>query len=527
MRITSLLTLVLSLPLIVPAAAQPARPHVMLRAGGLDGTLPEGAPGAVFRGIPFAQPPIGPLRWRAPLPVMPWRGSRDASSPGPVCAQNSAKGPTGDEDCLHLNIWTPEWPARPGRPVMLWLFGGANVVGSANNPVFDGAALARRGVVVVTANFRVGAMGFMAHPALSAESAHRSSGNYALLDQIMALRWIRSNIAKFGGDPRNVTVFGQSSGSYDLFLLMTSPLARGLFHKAIAQSGQFLSYDGPMAKARAEGIGASIAADLKAPPGPHALSYLRALPADQVVTAAAKWLPTQPGTDTGLLTAIDGWVLRESSARVFASGRQMPIPLILGNNAREIGWPVALDDLRKMIGGRYGELAPKALDAYGLGNGGQGRDDPLLGTPSAQWWTDIVQRCGAVMEAQWHAAAGRPTWQYQFERSIPGKEAAGSTHGAEVAFVFGNLDRVPEKPAFTASDRAASAQIQEYWTRFARTGNPNGGELPAWPRAGGGRYLAFTAEGAIAKANLQPGPCGVYREWTLRRLSSSSKRIAN
>jgi para-nitrobenzyl esterase len=400
---------------------------------------------------------------------------------------------------------------------MLWLFGGANVTGSGNNPVFDGAALARRGVVVVTANFRVGALGFMAHPALGAESPVAASGNYMLLDQLAALNWIRANIARFGGDPGNVTLFGQSSGSYDALLLMASPLSRGLFHKVIAQSGQFLAYGGPMPRARAEAIGQAVAADLGAGTGAEALSRLRALPAETVIAAALKWMPTQPGSDTGLLTSIDGHVLREDPARVFARGRQWRMPLIIGNNAREIGWEVKPEELRGMIARHYGALAPRALAAYGLDGGGTGRDDPLMGSPGAQWWTDVVQRCPATVETAWHAASKAPTYQYQFERAIPGKEAQGAYHGAEVAFVFGNLDRLSPPPPFTAEDRAASAAMQEYWVNFARAGNPNGAGLPLWPRAGQGNYLAFSQRGPLARRGLQAGPCTVYREWAERR----------
>lgn len=403
---------------------------------------------------------------------------------------------------------------------MLWLFGGANAVGSASNHLFDGGSLARRGVVVVTANYRVGVMGFMAHPALSAQSGHGSSGNYALLDQLLALRWIRENIERFGGDRGHVTLFGQSSGSYDLLLLMTSPLATGLFVNAIAESGQLLSFGGPMAKARAEEIGARIAAELGAPAGSEGLAHLRQLPADQVVRVAGKWMPTDLDSDTGLLTNIDGWVLVESPRRVFAEGREMGVPLIVGNNAREITARFSLEALRRRIGAKYGELAPEALRAYGLASGGGGHDDPLLGSPGAQWMTDIVQRCAANMEADWHAAAGRPTWQYQFERALPGHEAEGSAHGAEVAFVFGTLDQVAGS-SVTGSDHAASEALQEYWTRFAKTGNPNGGGLPEWPGAGGGSYLAFTQDGPRVAKNLQAEPCGVFREWVSAAAKSS------
>jgi len=518
----------LTLTMSQAAAAAAQRPRVVIAAGALQGTLAAGAPGAVFKGIPFARPPVGPLRWRAPLPAVPWRGVRDAAHFSPACMQGGRGGPTGSEDCLYLNVWTPEWPARSRHPVMLWLFGGANAVGSASDPTLDGASLARHGVVVVTANYRPGVMGFMAHPALSAESPHGSSGNYALLDQLLALRWIRENIGRFGGDPHHVTLFGQSSGAFDVMVLMTSPLARGLFVDAIAESGQLLSFGGPMPKARAERIGLHIAADLHAPPGAAALGYLRGLPAAAVGGAAAKWLPADIDSrehldsDNGLLTNVDGWVLPDSPARVFAAHREMPIPLIVGNNAREITPNVALDRLRSAIATRYGDLAPKALEAYGLANGGTGHPDPLRGGPGAQWMTDIVQRCAAILESDWHAAAGHPTWEYQFERTLPGKEAAGSTHGAEVAFVFGTLHSAPGAPAFTASDRAASRQMQEYWARFAIAGDPNGAGLPFWPRAGDGHYLAFTERGLRVAVGLESEPCAVYREWIGRRLAAHS-----
>lgn len=509
--IATALSLILSLSAAVCVAA--GEPRVTLNAGVLEGFVDGGA---VFKGIPFAQPPVGDLRWREPLPVMPWQGVKRALAFAPACAQLTRDGVAGDEDCLYLNVWAPQWPPRAAHPIMLWLFGGANATNSASTPIFDGSALAKHGVVVVTMNHRVGAMGFLAHPALSAESPHASSGNYALLDQLMALRWIRDNIAAFGGDPQRVTVFGQSSGSYDLLLLMTSPLAKGLFIQAIAQSGQLLSYDGSMPKLRAEQLGQRVAAELNAP-DKDALEFLRQLPARDVMQAAAKWLPTHLGSDTGLLTNVDGWVLPEFPAEVFAAGRQMAIPLIIGSNAREITPQVSLGELRRQIEAKYGDLAPQALAVYGLANGGRGHDDSLLGGAGAQWMTDTVQRCAALLEAQWHAAAGHLVWQYQFERSIPGRESAGAFHGAEVAFVFGTLHQAGN--AFTASDRQASEQMQAYWTHFAKTGDPNVDGLPVWRSAGRGAYLAFTHDGPILKQNLQPGPCRVFREWTLHRLA--------
>jgi para-nitrobenzyl esterase len=495
-----------------------ARPRVTLVSGTLEGVQGEGS-AAVFKGVPFAQPPVGPLRWHEPVPVKPWIGVRDASAFGGTCAQNGRGGPSGSDDCLYLNVYTPEWPPQSPHPVMLWLYGGANATGSAGNNQFDGTALGRRGMVVVTANYRVGVMGFMGHPQLSAESPHHASGNYGLLDELSALHWVKENIAKFGGDPNHVTLFGQSSGAYDIQVLMTSPLAKGLFVNAITESGQLLSYNGTMVKGRAEQIGEKIAADLKAPGGQGAIEYLRRLPAAEVVAAGAKWLPTDLASDTGLLTSVDGYVLPELPARVFAAGRELPVPLIIGNNSREITPQISPEELRKQIVDRYGDLGPKALEAYGLDGAGAGKTDPSLGGAGAQWMTDIVQRCAAIQIARWHASAQHPTWEYQFERSIPGREEAGSTHGAEVAFVFGTLRRPgPNAAAFTDSDFRASELIGQYWTNFAKTGDPNGAGIMTWPRAGNGQYLSFTADGPAVNENLQAAACGVFREWTLRRI---------
>lgn len=520
------LSLVVGLFLVWMAAAHArssaadAAPQVQLTTGLLQGSLASGAPGAVFKAIPFARPPVGALRWHEPVPVQHWQGVRNATAFSPACAQIAHNTPTGSEDCLYLNVWTPQWPSRARHPVMLWLYGGANAAGSASNTNFDGGALARHGVVVVTANYRVGVMGFMAHPELSARSAHGSSGNYALLDQIMALRWIHENIAKFGGDAKRVTLFGQSSGAFDILSLMTSPLAKGLFSGAIAESGQILSFNGAMPKARSEHIGEMIAAELKAPEKTGTIDFLRTLPADQVMTAAAKFLPTEIGSDTGLLTTVDGWVLPQAPARVFLEGKEMSIPLIIGNNAREITPQLSSDQLREQISATYGDLAPNAMVAYGLADGGAGHSDPLLGGAAAQWMTDTVQRCAAMVEARWHAAAKNPTWEYQFERPLPGQEEVGAKHGAEVPFVFGNLDSVKPAPLeVSASDRETSKDIQEYWTHFAATGNPNSGSMPTWPHVGDGHYMAFRADGTKVKENLQRGPCEIFRQWTLRRLA--------
>ena len=495
-------------------------PKAAITGGEVRGRLLDGG-GAVFLGIPYAQQPVGDLRWREPIPVKPWSGVRDATKYGSPCAQMGQKGFSGSEDCLYLNVFTPEWPVKSQVPVMVWLHGGANAAGSAGNPSFEGISLIRRGVVLVTVNYRVGAMGFMAHPELSKESPHHASGNYCLMDALMALRWVRDNAVRFGGDPRKVTLFGQSSGSLDIQVLMTSPLSKGLFQYAIAESGQMTSFGGTMVKGRAEQIGEKIAEAMNAPKGKDALAFLRGLPVEKVATVAAPFLPTELDTDAGLLTSVDGWVLPRHPVQVFADGKELPIPLIVGNNSREITQQFTNIDLRKAIEKKYGsELAAKAFPVYGIVGDAEPKPDPLFGSAGAQWMTDIVQRCGTVTISQYHSAAHHPTYQYQFDRVTPGRESAGSSHGAEIVYVFGTLDRPGNNVAWSDSDRKASDIIQQYWTNFAKTGNPNGGSLPEWPgyEPVTARYLEFTAEGPVAGANILPIHCDVFREWVRRHM---------
>ena len=231
-------------------AAEPGL-EVSVTGGKIRGIQPSSRGGAVFKGIPFAQPPVGELRWREPVPVRPWRGIRDATGFGHTCVQGGALGADSSEDCLYLNVWAPEWPAKSRKAVMVWIHGGGNFAGAGSEPVFDGESLARHGVVVVTMNYRLGIFGFFAHPELTKESPHHVSGNYGLLDQVLALRWVHENIASFGGDPGNVTMFGESAGSLDVNVLMTSPLSQGLFCRAIGESGPVVA---PPPLAEGEGL---------------------------------------------------------------------------------------------------------------------------------------------------------------------------------------------------------------------------------------------------------------------------------
>ena len=474
------------------AAMAGANPVATVTGGAVEGRLNNS--GAVFKGIPFAQPPVGDLRWREPVRVKAWSGTRDAGEYGAPCAQidqgwNKQNAAAGKEDCLYLNVWAPEWPPKASRPVMFWIHGGANMGGSGSGGLFDRDVLTRRGVVLVTVEYRLGALGFLAHPELSAESPHHASGNYGLLDQIAALTWVKENIAKFGGDPANVTVFGQSAGAQDLGLLMTSPLAKGLFARAIAESGTVI-IDGrltpPLAQAEQNGLKSG---DLKT---------LRSLPVEQIIEASRHGLPTAPN--------VDGFVLPQPPAAVFAKGEEQHIPMIIGNNGRERSFKGTPEVLEKAIRNRFGAVAPEALKLYGPDQAGA---YPPYGSAGDQFSTDTSFRCTAVAIAEWHRAAGNVVYQYEFTHGSPEK---GAPHSAELGFVFG--DQTKDAPAAL---RTLADDMHQYWTNFAKTGDPNASGLPVWPQydvhAQG--YIEFSSEGPVVKSNLRRPFCEVFQKTLL------------
>ncbi len=466
--------------------------------------------GAAFKGIPYAEPPIGDLRWREPMPVRAWKGTRDATAFGAVCIQEPGQIPNAaeiaSEDCLTLNIWTSQWPSTGRLPVMVWIHGGGHNVGGAVRPEMDGEHLSRLGVVVLTFNYRLGSFGYFSHPALTSESPHRASGNQAILDQIAALRWVRSNISRFGGDPGNVTIFGESSGALDVNILMTSPLSKGLFHRAIAQSGPAVRQEAPLSLGEAERRGQT--QSTRWAPAGSSLSRLRAVGAAAILNSN----PASTREEPYLGTTIDGYVLTRSPAEAFANAGQHPLPIILGSNAHERRpGSVPSADLRAAIDEAYGPLAGRAHALYVDA-------DPEYRSPENQWATDTSFRCTSVAQLAWHADAGYPAYQYEFARVLPGREELGSTHASEISFVFGNLDRriagVGPPARATAVDTAISSVMQQYWINFAKTGNPNGEGLPVWPvfRNPQRAYLQFRDTGPMAKEGLRRPFCDLYFE---------------
>jgi len=500
-----------SVVLVTRAAGDDPVAHLTARQ--LKGRMiPSG--GAAFKGVPYAQPPLGDLRWRDPAPVKPWAGARDAGALGPPCTQEHTgsaerEGQASNEDCLYLNVWTAEWPAKSPKPVMLWLYGGSNTGGTASVPYLDGASLSQRGVVIVTINFRLGVFGFLAHPGLTAESPHHSSGNYGLLDQLAALKWVHENIAKFGGDPGNVTLFGQSSGGMDTSFLVASPLSKGLIHRAIQESGPPVRQFEPMADTERRGV--KFAASMKAPAGDaEAIKYLRSLPWPDVLKAdvAAR----KANGDSVAITEIDGYLIRKYVALVYQEGGELPVPMIIGNNAREQTHSYKPEVMKKWIQDNYGSLAPEAEEFYGWANGGTGKDDPFYGPSGTQITADTRQRCPAIAEGMWRSSRGRATYEYMFDPPVAGEPA--TRHSAEIPFVFGTL--LPGGSLggpFTDADKKISADVQQYWTNFAKTGSPNGKGLPEWPKfeATSRPYLEFTIhDGPVVRENLRRGICDLY-----------------
>ena len=489
--------------------------------------------GAQFLGIPYAQPPVGELRWREPAPVTPWKDVKDASSFGAPCAQpelgewNRRNAESGKEDCLFLNVMTPSWPAKALLPVMFWIHGGGNVGGTASSPLYKDGTLVQHGIVLVTVNYRLGVFGFLAHPGLTRESAHKASGDYGLMDQIAALRWVHDNIAKFGGDPSNVTVFGQSAGAQDAGILMTSPLVKGLFQKVISQSGSPLNPNMP-SLSDAEKNGEKLAVALKAPAGEDAIKFMRRLTTGDLLKAGENHDTTQPpeiGPD------VDGWVVPHLPAEVFEAGQQMAVPLLIGSTTREFGSSATPDELRKTITEVMQDSAPAALAAYGLMGGGQGTTDPLYGSVANQWLADLLFRCPASTQAAWHNAAKHPAYQYQFEHAIPGQEAEGSVHSADLPYVFGYYPKSGNiSGKFGDVDFRIAELMEKYWTNFAKTGKPNGEGLPNWPEYDGSQaYIEITQDGNVVanKGGLRALQCSLHRDALTQRLNQSKSSQKN
>ena len=447
-----------------------AAPVVDTASGRVAGTQTQEI--AVFRGLPYAAPPVGALRWRAPQPAAPWPDTRDASKAGNACPQKRGLSLEGggdpgtlDEDCLNLNVFTPR--AEPGArlPVMVWLHGGALIFGAGGLPIYDGAALARQGVVVVTVNYRLGPLGFFVHPAIERE-APGGAVNFGLLDQIAALQWVKRNIAAFGGDPNNVTLFGQSAGAQSVLALMSSPLSQELMQRAIVQSAYGLPAR-PRAKARETGVRVASAVGLAG--ADASADQLRSVPAERLAALEGNDLSLAPGFIVG------DPVVPVTPFEAFRAGTQAKIPLLIGSNSDETSVALA-----------FGIQPAKLIQKLGIGGvlvwplyRGV-KDDAELGRQVVR---DAVFTAFARRIAVLHAAKA-PVWRYYFSRvpdGLRGKQP-GVLHGGEVPSVFGTADLCACTGASpTDGDRAAARAVMARWVGFARDGRPDVPGLPAWP----------------------------------------------
>jgi para-nitrobenzyl esterase len=430
-----------------------------------------------FKGIPYAAPPVGQLRWRAPQSAAKWTGVRRADHFSPGCTQRRT-GPIGpwsaefiskagmeggsSEDCLYLNIWTAANSAGERRPVFVWIYGGGFASGSGDVPVYDGEALAAKGVVMVSFNYRLGALGFLAHPELTRESEHKASGNYAVLDAIAALEWVRKNIAAFGGDPGNVTIAGQSAGAFMVNYLVISPLAKGLFHRAIAESGGAFLKTADLREAEERGL--KLAHSL----GVANIAELRSRPADSLVG------PGQSGP------IVDGWVVPRDAHSAFAAGQQNDVPVLTGWNADDsvaLGPPLTGEKFREQAAKEYGDLASQFLKVFPAG------DDQAAAASQKTAFRDQIFAWQARTWARMQSKTGKSkVFLYYFDRVPPGtpdQNRYGAFHSAEIAYA---LDTLPKwSRPWEAGDRNLANIMSTYWLNFARTGDPNGGTLPVWP----------------------------------------------
>jgi len=497
---------------LASAAAPPPGPVARTESGAVAGVVAGGV--VSWKGIPYAAPPVGDLRWREPRPPAPWTGVRAADSYAHDCMQEpfpSDAAPLGTppaEDCLYLNVWAPEGAAGKKLPVMFWIHGGGFVNGGSSPAVYDGSAFARRGVVMVSLNYRLGRFGFFAHPALSAENPKGPLGNYAYLDQIAALRWVQKNATAFGGDPGNVTVFGESAGGGSVLTLLTSPLARGLFHKAIVESGggraggimapRRLREAGPDGQTSGEAVGIAFAKLVGIEgEGAAALAALRRLPAADVVRGLNMM---SMGQQQAIYPAsmIDGQLVTAEAETIIRAGQQAQVPLLIGANDREFGFmplpPQAVDGMLA----RFGADKDRVVAAYDPAGGGD------KGEIGVGLMSDGAMVEPARLVARLASAAGQPTWQYRFSYVASSLRAntKGALHATEIPFVF-ETTRAKYGEATTADDEKLAAAANAYWTNFARSGDPNGAGVPAWPRytEKDDRLLDFALSGPAAKAD--------------------------
>ncbi len=481
---------------------------IRIDSGPIQGSTQDGV--EAFKGVPFAAPPVGDLRWRAPQPVKSWSSVVRATSYSSDCMQvpfPSDAAPLGTapaEDCLYLNVWRPAGtPANAKLPVMFWIYGGGFVNGGSSPLVYAGDKFAQKGVIFISANYRLGRFGFFGFPELTKQDADGMVGNYGFMDQIAALKWVQRNAAAFGGDPENVTVFGESAGGFSVSMLLTSPLSGGLFSKAIIESGggrgnlggqRFLSTELPNGVPSAESVGVEFAKSVGVEgTGKAALDSLRKMPADKILGGLNMATMAQPGYSGPM---VDGRIVLADPAAVYLSGSGWKVPIIIGANSMDIGFGYAKD--KDAVFAPFGVYQDKAKAAY---------DPNGTGDLRAVQYSVAMDRFmiePARFVASVYATAGMPSYEYRFSYVAESmrKEWPGAPHATEIPFVF---DTVKEKygDKLAPGDEKISRQMLNYWVSFAKTGDPSSGNQPAWPRYSPATdmLLDFTKDGPVAEAD--------------------------
>ena len=494
-----------------------AQDRVKTANGIVEGSSEQNSGIRTFKGVPFASPPVDDLRWQPPQPVKNWKGVRNATQFGPRCMQRPIFGDMGfrsngmSEDCLYLNVWTPAKSKKERLPVLVYFYGGGFVAGDGSEARYEGESMARKGIVALTVNYRLGVFGFLAHPELTKESTRHASGNYGLLDQNAALRWVQQNIAAFGGDPKKVTIAGESAGSFSVSAQMASPLSKDLIAGAIGESGSIIGAFSPLPLADAEQNGIKFATSV----GATSLATLRAMPAQQLLDATAKQGIPSAAT-------VDGYLLPKTPVEIYAAGEQAHVPLLAGSNNEEIGHSGVLgreapsvENYRKALQFLYGDKADAVFTLYPASTEAEVMDaardlasDRFI-SYSTWKWLDLATKTGGKRTYYYNYARSRPAMRAEMGNStaglaggvVKGPPAAanplprprGAVHSAEIEYAMGNLDS-NKVYAWTTDDYKVSRIMQEYFANFVKTGDPNGPGLPAWPTFDTGQRMTIDVD---------------------------------
>ena len=458
----------------------------------------------IFKGVPFAAPPVGELRWQPPQPVKNWNGTFKADHFGPRCMQRPIfsdmvfRSDGMSEDCLYLNVWTPAKSAKEKLPVLIYFYGGGFVAGDGSEPRYEGASMARKGIVALTVNYRLSVFGFFAHPELTRNSPHHASGNYGLLDQSAALRWVQQNIAAFGGDPKRVTIAGESAGSVSVSAQMCSPLSKNLIAGAIGESGSLLGTLSalPLEEAEKNGVKFSTSA------GADSLAALRAKSAEEILTATAK-----PGFPWPSPT-VDGYFFPKSPFEIYAAGEQAHVPLLAGSNSAEGSYQGILgreaptvENYRKALQRLYGDKSDQVFNLYSatteaaVMDAAQDLASDRFISYSTWKWMDLSTKTGA-----------KPTYYYLYSRPRPapasGPTPRGAVHAAEIEYAMGNLD-LNKVFAWTPDDYKVSKVMQDFFANFIKTGNPNSSGVPVWPTYAEGQRMIIDVDTRAEKERVR------------------------